>query len=176
MSKIKFLSEKPVPREYLRFATSSDINFYIIKKGDFLLNQEFLNWLHEDIVNGIVCSSALSSTIYNEAFGKNVHCIVAFKESTNESIGYIVLAYDVDNQDDLSANIVMVYVFTDFRRMNIGSNLVFLGEDLIKSRGKKNISLKTYTDFEWVENFYEKLGYKKLSESLNNEAIYIKNI
>ena len=176
MSKIKFLTEKPIPREHLRFTTSNDINFYMIKKGDFLLNQEFLSWLHKDISDGIVMSSTLLSTIYNEAFGKNAHCIVAFKESTNECVGYIVLAYDVDNQDDLSANIVMVDVFTDFRRMNIGSNLVFLGEDLIKSRGKKNISLKTYTDFEWVENFYEKLEYKKLSESLNYEAIYIKNI
>lgn len=87
-----------------------------------------------------------------------------------------MVAYDIDNEKDLSAKIVMLNVFANFRRMKIGSDLVCIAEDLIENRGKKNILLKTYTDYRWIESFYEKLGYEKLSDNLNNEAIYQKNI
>lgn len=157
------ITESIISRERLGFDSPGDIEFFLIS-GE-IVNREFFKWLYRD---NLMLVRALEDTLIKEAFNKNIRCIVAYKtvNSSRYLIGFVLLALDVNNTYDKTANIVMINVLEEFKRVNIGSNLIHLAEYLAKVTYKKDcMYLNTYIDFEGIEDFYTRLGYIKIQEN-----------
>lgn len=154
------ITESIISRERLGFDSPKDIEFFLIRGEVF--NTEFLKWLCRD---NLILLNGLEYTIYKEAYNKNIKVIVAYDSFKNLS-GFVILGLNVSNTSDETANIVALKVFEEFKRVNIGSNLIHLAEYLAKVTYKKDcMYLNTYIDFEGIEDFYTRLGYIKIQEN-----------
>lgn len=73
--------------------------------------------------------------------------------------GFITFSLGVD-----SADLLDVYVLSEYRKKGYAENLIKKMEDFIKENGGRKIFLEVREDNRKAINLYQKNGYKKISE------------
>lgn len=88
--------------------------------------------------------------------------ILIFDDKDNASV-----ILDVD-KDDLSAIIWSLFVDESCRKQGIATKLIQFAENIAKSRGCKQISLKWNENMsiDWSKSWYERLGYLPKAENI----------
>ncbi len=135
------------------------MDIHVIKKGDKYWEEtaEFANTC------GWVAGPHLYKLMKENRFGKDERVIIA--EENGEIIGYCTFSYkdELPESFDYSPCTGFVFVAERFRGNRISEKMIEKSCEYAKSLGYKNM----YICSGWL-GLYEKFGYKKIGEFVNN--------
>ena len=123
-------------------------------------------WVDEDITYGVV---PLDKTYFLET--DNKYFFLALND--NKAVGYIIAEVIIDNEYNIFPNgssylrVNDIYVLKEYRKREIGDNLLKIVEKEAENNGIKHLFISTATkDSDSVIRFYKKNGYNIWTTSL----------
>ena len=132
-----------------------DIHIRLANTSDL----EQINKIEETLEHRIISKSSLEACI------KNSNCYFHVATIDNLPVAYILAETLVDHVDILS-----IAVLEEYRKNNIGKTLLNLLFDYCKKNQISDIFLEVRKSNEIAINFYEKMGFEKISTRKNYYA------